>query len=95
MITSSSSPTTVGEAAIVDNDVPFCMGQDVSLIRSVSEQPLFLLHTLRSRVMLAQLETLMVGSTFKRINVGQIKKLAARSSAPTTAPRGRPALATH
>ena len=70
-----SRNATVGEAAIVDNDVPFCMGQDVSLIRSVSEQPLFLLHTLRSRVMLAQLETLMVGSTFKRINVGQIKKL--------------------
>ena len=69
-----SRNATVGEAAIVDNDEPFCMGQDVSLIRSVSEQPLFLLHTLRSRVVLAQLETLMVGSTFKRINVGQIKK---------------------
>ena len=65
---------TVGEAAIVDDDEPFCMGQDVSLIRSVSAHPLFLLHTLRSRIVLAQLEALMVGSTFKRINVGQIKK---------------------
>ena len=70
-----SRNATVGEAAIVDNDQPFCMGQDVSLIRSVSDHPLFLLHTLRSRVVLAQLESLMVGSTFKRINVGQIKKL--------------------
>ena len=69
-----SRNATVGEAAIVDNDELFCMGQDVSLIRSVSAQPLFLLHTLRSRVVLAQLEALMVGSTFKRINVGQIKK---------------------
>ena len=69
-----SRNATVGEAAIVDNDEPFCMGQDVSLIRSTAGQPLFLLHTLRSRVVLAQLEALMVGSTFKRINVGQIKK---------------------
>ena len=69
-----SRNATVGEAAIVDNDDAFCMGQDVSLIRSVFDQPLFLLHTLRSRAVLAQLEALMVGSTFKRINVGQIKK---------------------
>ncbi len=70
-----SRNATVGEAAIVDNEEPFCMGQDVSLIRSVSNQPLFLLHTLRSRVVLAQLEALVVGSTFKRINLVQIKKL--------------------
>ena len=70
-----SRNATVGEAAIVDNDEPFCMGQDVSLIRSVSDHPLFLLHTLRSRVVLAQLEAHIVGSTFKRINVAQIKKL--------------------
>ena len=69
-----SRNATVGEAAIVDKDDAFCMGQDVSLIRSVSDEPLFLLHTLRSRVVLAQLEALVVGSTFKRINVGQIKK---------------------
>ena len=70
-----SRNATVGEAAIVDNDEPFCMGQDVSLIRSVGAKPLFLLHALRSRVVLGQVERLMVGSTFKRINVGQIKKL--------------------
>ena len=70
-----SRNATVGEAAVVDNDEPFCMGQDVSLIRSVGAEPLFLLHTLRSRVVLGQVERLMVGSTFKRINVGQIKKL--------------------
>lgn len=69
-----SRNATVGEAAIVDNNDAFCIGQDVSLIRSVSDEPLFLLHTLRSGVVLAQLEALMVGSTFKRINVGQIKK---------------------
>ena len=69
-----SRNATVGEAAIVGNDEPFCVGQDVSLIRSVSGHPLFLLHTLRSRVVLSQLEALMVGSTFKRINIGQIKK---------------------
>ena len=69
-----SRNATVGEAAIVDNDDTFCMGQDVCLIRSDFDQPLLLLHTLRSRAVLAQLEALMVGSTFKRINVGQIKK---------------------
>ena len=69
-----SRNATVGEAAIVDNNEPFCLGQDVSLIRAVSDHPLFLLYTLRSRVVLAQLEALMVGTTFKRINVGQIKK---------------------
>ncbi len=69
-----SRNATVGEAAIVNDDEPFCMGQDVSLIRGASSQPLFLLHLLRSRVVAGQLEALMVGSTFKRINVGQIKK---------------------
>ena len=65
---------TVGEAAIVDTEEPFCMGQDVSLIRSRGGSPLFLLHSLRSRVVLAQLEALTIGSTFKRINVDQIKR---------------------
>ena len=69
-----SRNATVGEAAIVDTNEPFCMGQDVSLIRSSTENPGFLLHVLRSRVVLSQLDTYMVGSTFKRINVGQIKK---------------------
>ena len=58
-----SRNATVGEAAIVDNNEPFCLGQDVSLIRSVSDRPLFLLHTLRSRVVLAQLARLRLRPT--------------------------------
>lgn len=70
-----SRNVTVGDAAIVTSAEPFCMGQDVCLLRSSNAFPRFLSFLLRSHFLREQAEALMVGSTFKRINVGQIKGL--------------------
>jgi type I restriction enzyme S subunit len=70
-----SRNATVGAAALVTIKEPFCMGQDVSLIRSASQDQRFLVFLLRSAVVMSQLEATMVGSTFNRINVGKIKRL--------------------
>jgi type I restriction enzyme S subunit len=66
---------SVGAAALVTTDEPFAMGQDVCLIRSRSENQRWLNYLLRSKVMFDQLATILVGSTFKRINVADIKAL--------------------
>jgi len=65
---------SLGSAAYVDTDEAFCMGQDVCLITSSDQDQLFLTYQVNSSVILQQLEALMVGATFRRINVGQIKK---------------------
>jgi type I restriction enzyme S subunit len=70
-----SRNATVGEAALVTNDMPiFAMGQDVCLIRfkqSVLSE--YILFVLKSGVIRQQLDLAMVGSTFKRINVDDIR----------------------
>lgn len=48
------------------------MGQDVCLITSSGDQ-LYLAYLLNSRAVLSQIEEMSVGSTFDRINIGQIK----------------------
>lgn len=68
-----SRNATVGDAAIVDSQQRFCMGQDVCLIRSPRHHARYLLYLLRSAPLREQAESLMIGSTFRRINVGQIK----------------------
>lgn len=68
-----SRNATVGDAALVTTAECFCMGQDVCLIRAVKQRPKFLLYLFRSSPLLEQVESLMIGSTFRRINVGQIK----------------------
>ena len=70
-----SRNATVGAAALVDTDEEFCMGQDVCLISSARQNQEFLVFQLRSPVVMRQLDAFMVGATFKRINVGQIKEL--------------------
>lgn len=67
-----SRNATVGAASLVTTNARFCMGQDVCLIRS-HECARFLLYTLKSRALSEQLEARMIGSTVRRINVGQIK----------------------
>lgn len=67
-----SRNATVGDAALVTTDVRFCMGQDVCLIRAQKQFPKFLLYLFRSAPLMEQVESLMIGSTFRRINVGQI-----------------------
>jgi type I restriction enzyme S subunit len=66
---------SVGACALVETDIDFAMGQDVCLIRSARQNQRFLNYQLHSPFMDKQLELLQVGSTFKRINVADIKAL--------------------
>lgn len=68
-----SRNATVGSAAMVTTTEPFCLGQDVCLIRSMSQDPGYTLYLLRSTALVEQTEAEMIGSTFRRINIGQIK----------------------
>ena len=68
-----SRNATVGEAAQVTTKDRFCLGQDVCLIRAPKHHSRYLLYLFRSAPLLEQVDSLMVGSTFRRINVGQIK----------------------
>ncbi len=70
-----SRNASLGAAAYVDTDEPFCMGQDVCLITSGGDH-LYLAYELNSPVVLGQIEAVSVGSTFERINVAQIKAFA-------------------
>lgn len=73
-----SRNATVGEAAIVRAGLaPFAMGQDVCLIKSNDELlPEFAMYVFHSGVISQQLDLAMVGSTFKRINVDNIRNFA-------------------
>ena len=66
---------SVGAAALVTTQDRFAMGQDVCLIRSSSENQRWLNYFLHSKVMSDQLALVLVGSTFNRINVADIKGL--------------------
>lgn len=66
---------SVGACAYVSTDEEFAMGQDVCLITSVHQNGRYLSYVMRSPLVRRQLETLMVGSTFSRINVADIKAL--------------------
>ena len=67
---------SVGSCALVETDIDFAMGQDVCLITSRSQNQRYLNYVMHSPFMAHQLELLLVGSTFKRINVSEIKALA-------------------
>jgi type I restriction enzyme S subunit len=66
---------SVGAAAFVNTQQQFAMGQDVCLIQSGGQNQRYLNYFLHSLVMDRQLALLLVGSTFDRINVADIKKL--------------------
>ncbi len=66
---------SVGAAAFVDTDEQFAMGQDVCMIRSQGENQRYLNYFLHGPAMGCQLASLMVGSTFDRINVSEVKGL--------------------
>lgn len=66
---------SVGASAFVDTDERFAMGQDVCLIRSADQNQRYLNYFLHSPAMKRQLATILVGSTFDRINVAEIKDL--------------------
>jgi type I restriction enzyme S subunit len=67
---------SVGACALVETDIDFAMGQDVCLIRSNTQNQRFLNYVLHSPFMVHQLALILVGSTFKRINISEIKSLA-------------------
>jgi type I restriction enzyme, S subunit len=74
-----SRNATVGEVAqVTELHPPFAMGQDVCLLRKKSgdHSTEFLQALFESPVVLNQFANLMVGSTFKRANVEQIRNLA-------------------
>lgn len=88
-----SRNATVGEVAQVADWHPlFAMGQDVCLIRKNSPNfsTPFLQSVVLSWLILRQLEDLMVGSTFRRVNVEQIKNLVV----PMPQPEEQRAIAT-
>lgn len=71
-----SRNATVGEVAqVADWHPPFAMGQDVCLLRKRSHEfsTGYLQTILQSTVISKQLTNLMVGSTFKRVNIEQIR----------------------
>lgn len=68
-----SRNATVGDAALVTSSQTFCMGQDVCLLRTSVHFPEYLAFLLHSSALRKQLESLIVGSIFRRINVSQIK----------------------
>lgn len=73
-----SRNATVGEVAQVAEEHPaFAMGQDVCLLRRLdaSASPDYLQDVVRSGVVVEQLKNIMVGSTFKRVNVEEIRCL--------------------
>jgi type I restriction enzyme, S subunit len=73
-----SRNATVGEIAqVADWHPSFAMGQDVCLLRkrSTNFSTALLQTVIQSWIVLQQLENCMVGSTFRRVNVEQIKNL--------------------
>jgi type I restriction enzyme S subunit len=73
-----SRNATVGEVAQVHESHPrFAMGQDVVLLRKLASDfsSDYFQQTLRSIVAAQQLTVMMIGSTFKRINVEEIRSI--------------------
>jgi len=80
-----SRNATVGEVAqVAEWHPPFAMGQDVCLLRKKAPDHStdFLQAVFQSPVILDQLSNLMVGSTFKRANVEQIRNFAVPMPSP-------------
>ncbi|MFC5300888.1 restriction endonuclease subunit S [Azospira restricta] len=69
---------SVGAVGYVDFDAPFCMGQDVCLIRSNSKSR-FMHFQLTSNFVRNQIEAFLVGATIRRANVEEIRGLLVTS----------------
>ena len=80
-----SRNATVGEVAQVAAwHPPFALGQDVCLLRRISPASSsdYMQYVLKSRIVIDQLELTMIGSTFKRINVEEIRGLVVTAPPP-------------
>ncbi len=74
-----SRNATVGEVAqVAEWHPPFAMGQDVCLLRKrkASYSTVYLQTLVKSPIIRKQLNDLMVGSTFKRVNIEQIRNFS-------------------
>lgn len=74
-----SRNATVGEVAQVGEHTPqFAMGQDVCLLRRLHDDSSsdYWQHVIKSTEVVEQMSVLMVGATFKRINVDEIRNLS-------------------
>ncbi len=81
-----SRNATVGEVAqVADWHPPFAMGQDVCLLRKKTPEfsSNYLQAIFRSPIIANQLSDLMVGSTFKRANIEQIRNFIVPMPPPT------------
>ena len=80
-----SRNATVGEVAQVNELHPaFAMGQDVCLLRRLCEDwsSDFMQAVIRSNIVVEQLKNIIVGSTFKRVNVEEIRNLQVPAPPP-------------
>ena len=68
---------SVGIASFVDSDKPFVLGQDTVLVKPKGSDPRFLFYNLQSTDTQKTIFKLAGGSTFSRINLGDIRKLKA------------------
>jgi type I restriction enzyme S subunit len=68
-----SRNASLGAAARVSNNDRFCMGQDICLIRPKEIDSEFLEFQLNSYSVVVQLDQIVVGATFRRINVESIR----------------------
>jgi type I restriction enzyme S subunit len=68
---------SVGVAAFVENDDPFVLGQDTVLVKPTEADSKFLFYNLQSVETQRTIFKLAGGSTFSRINLGDIRKLKA------------------
>ncbi len=66
---------SVGIASFVDSDKPFVLGQDTVLVKPKGSDPRFLFYNLQSTDTQKTIFKLAGGSTFSRINLGDIRKL--------------------
>ena len=66
---------SIGIASYVDSDAPFVLGQDTVLIKPTGSNPAFLFYCLQSAGVQRRLFRLAGGSTFSRINLGELRKL--------------------
>ncbi|EAQ54718.1 restriction endonuclease subunit S [Vibrio sp. MED222] len=66
---------TYGVGAYVNRSMEFCIGQDVCVISPKKCNSIFLFYMINSPLVKEQVELLAAGSTFKRINLGSIRKL--------------------
>jgi type I restriction enzyme S subunit len=65
----------VGACGLVTSDAAFALGQDVCLIKPKAHQGSFLNLVMHSDGMKQELQRELIGSTFNRINVAEVKAL--------------------